>query len=240
MAMIRGVSMLERVWRMATSISLEKRVVIATDDSNVAQFASSFGAESIMTATDCRTGMDRAAEAFSNLKSQHSIVVSLQADAVLTPPWVLEETIVAILAKPRIHIATPAVRMTGKVLEQYLVSKAQGSSTGTTVVCDSFGRALYFSKGVIPHCRNVADRSELLRHIGLYAFRPEILLRLAALPESPLEKIEKLEQLRALENGIGIDVVLVDYRGRTHASVDNPEDIPEVESIIEREGELFN
>jgi 3-deoxy-manno-octulosonate cytidylyltransferase (CMP-KDO synthetase) len=108
------------------------------------------------------------------------------------------------------------------------------------VTFDKKGRALYFSKAVIPYNRqeNHPDRM-VYRHIGLYGYRGPVLQQLSLLPEGVFEKSEKLEQLRALENGIPIQVVLVDYRGRTHGSVDRPEDVLFVESVIEKEGELL-
>ena len=137
-------------------------------------------------------------------------------------------------------MATPAVRLKGKALSDFIASKRGGNSSGTTVVFDRKGDALYFSKAVIPFDRNEnnPDRS-VYRHIGLYAYRMETLQRLSQLEEGPLEKSEKLEQLRALENGIPIRVVEVDYRGRTHGSVDRPEDVQFIESVIANEGELL-
>ena len=99
--------------------------------------------------------------------------------------------------------------------------------------------ALYFSKAIIPYLRiKDFDVPPVHRHIGIYGYALDVLGTLATLPQTPLETAEQLEQLRALENGIPIKVVVVDYRGRTHGSVDAPEDIPFAEAIIAREGEL--
>ena len=96
--------------------------------------------------------------------------------------------------------------------------------------------ALYFSKSVLPFSRH--SRAEVFRHVGLYAYRLDVLKALCALPESPLERAEKLEQLRALENGYRIKVTIVDYQGRSHASVDALEDVARIEAILAAEGEL--
>jgi 3-deoxy-manno-octulosonate cytidylyltransferase (CMP-KDO synthetase) len=107
------------------------------------------------------------------------------------------------------------------------------------VTFDRNSNALYFSKNLIPFVRNSSkDDPYVFRHIGLYAYRHAALERYVSLEPSPLERAEGLEQLRALENGMPIRVVEVDYRGRTHWSVDTPEDISHVEEIINREGEL--
>src|SRR5690606_27087263 len=140
---------------------------------------------------------------------------------------------------PSIVLATPATRLDWKRYDEFVQSKSGGRVSGTLTVFDKNRNALYFSKGMIPFVR---DRSvaepPIYRHIGLYCYRYETLARYVELEPSPLEQIEKLEQLRALENGIPIRVVPVDYRGRTHWSIDNPEDVAIAEQIIAREGEL--
>ncbi len=240
LAMIRGKTMIERVWQIARSVSGASEVIIATDDENLRQFGEKFGAKVMMTSPSCLTGTDRVAEASRQLDQKHQIFFSFQGDAVLTPPWVIDAVLKAMLADPTIQMATPAVHLTGKALADFVVSKRGGSSSGTCVTFDKKGRALYFSKALIPYHReeNHPDRM-VYRHIGLYAYRAKTLQHLSLLPEGTFEKSEKLEQLRALENGIPIQVVPVDYRGRTHGSVDRPEDISFVESVIEREGELL-
>src|SRR5690606_37033006 len=133
---------------------------------------------------------------------------------------------------------TPAVRLQGQALDEFILTKERGSSSGTTVTFDRKGNALYFSKSLIPFIRKgQSQAASIYRHIGLYAYRKETLKLLNNLPVGVFEKSEQLEQLRAIENGIPIRVIEVDYKGRTHGSVDQPEDIKFVESIIDREGE---
>lgn len=238
LALIRGMTMIERVWRIGKASSNACEVVIATDDEYLKQFASGFGAKVIMTSSDCLTGTDRVAEASKHFHKD-AIFFSLQGDAVLTPPWIIEEVLRIMLNDQSVQIATPAVRLKGQALSDFINSKRGGSSSGTTVVFDKNYNALYFSKALIPYDRDEMNPDRpIYRHIGLYAYRAQTLQKLTQLPEGMFEKSEKLEQLRALENGIPIRVVEVDYRGRTHGSVDRPEDLAFIESIIAKEGEL--
>ena len=118
-------------------------------------------------------------------------------------------------------------------------AKLKGEVGGTMVVCDKDLNAMYFSKSMIPYIRDTQIESPpLYRHIGLYAYRYSALKKYISLPPTPLEKLEGLEQLRVLENGKPIRVVLVDYKEHTHASIDSPEDVIRVEQLIEAEGEL--
>lgn len=236
MAQIAGKTMIERVWAIGKAVSSASDVIIATDDPGLFDFARRFGARACMTSPDCPTGTDRVAEVVAKFPD-HSIFFSLQGDAVLTPPWAIEEVLRVMLNEPSVQIATPAVRLQGEALAHFVKAKQRGSSSGTTVVFDCHNNALYFSKALIPYVREPLNQT-IFRHIGLYAYRAKTLRLLRTLPEGLLEKCEKLEQLRALENGIPIRVVEVDYRGRTHGSVDVPEDVGLVESIIAKEGEL--
>lgn len=239
MALIAGITMIERMWSIGKAAGAAHEVVIATDDEALREFAEGFGAKVLMTSPACPTGTDRVAEAALQY-SGHGIFFSLQGDAVLTPPWVIDAVLQTMLKDPSVQMATPAVRLRGKALSDFIASKKGGSSSGTTVVFDRKGDALYFSKAVIPFDRNENNPDRpVYRHIGLYAYRMDTLQRLRQLEEGPLEKSEKLEQLRALENGISIRVVEVDYRGRTHGSVDRPEDVQFIESVIASEGELL-
>lgn len=236
MALIAGKTMIERVWEIGKAVKRAQEVIIATDDERLRDFASGFGAKVLMTSPNCPTGTDRVAEAALQFPA-NTIFFSLQGDAVLTPPWVIQAVLETMLQNPEVGMATPAVRLQGRALSDFIASKQGGSSSGTTVVFNRFGDALYFSKALIPYSRG-GERT-IYRHIGLYAYRLPTLQKLSRLPEGPLEKAEKLEQLRALENGVPIRVVEVDYQGRTHGSVDRPEDVAIVESIIAKEGELL-
>ena len=235
---IHGISMLERVWRIARQVKGADAVVIATDSEELREHAGVFGAEVIMTSSACRTGTDRVAEALNSISGGVEVIFSLQGDAVLTPPWVVEQVLEEMKKDRHAGMGTPAVKLSGQALSSFLEQKRGGSSSGTCVVFDAGHRALYFSKAVIPYDYGKRE-GPCYRHIGLYAYREAVLRQLTSLEQGEFERVEKLEQLRALEHGISIRVVLVDYRGRTHASVDRPEDIALVEQIIEAEGELI-
>ncbi|MDE1900073.1 MAG: 3-deoxy-manno-octulosonate cytidylyltransferase [Alphaproteobacteria bacterium] len=234
---IAGRSMLERVWRIARAVRGCSRVVIATDDARIAAHAASFGAESVMTPAACANGTERVQAAVRAAGIAEDIVLNLQGDALLTPPWVLEAMLDAMRAAPDADIVTPAVRLDGAALDAFRAHKAVSPASGCTVVFDTQHNALYFSKSVIPFLRN-PDAAAIYRHIGLYGYRRRGLDRYVTLTPTPLETAEGLEQLRALEHGMKIRIAIVDYRGRTHGSVDAPEDVPIIESIIAREGEL--
>lgn len=236
---IKGIAMLERVLLIAKNIKSPIDIFIATDAPEIENFAKSLNSKVIMTSESCKTGMDRAAEAQGLIKEKYSDIVTLQGDAVLTPPWVVDSLIEELKNNPEVSVATPVVKLSGEKLSEYLQFKKGGSTTGTTAVFDKNRDALYFSKTVIPHSRDYSKVDAVFRHIGVYAYRSGTLTALAGMPQSKFELIENLEQLRALENGIPIRIVEVDYKGRTHASVDNPEDIKIVEDIISKEGELF-
>jgi len=238
LCMIKGVTMIERVWRIAKAVKSADEVLIATDDPGLFEFVQTFGAQAVMTSPQCQTGSDRVAEALSHL-ADVDIVFNLQGDAVLTPPQIIEAVLRAMQADPAIQIATPAVQQTGANLEAYVARKKQGIAGGTAVVFDKNHNALYFSNSLIPFSRSGKyDDVPVFRHIGLYGYRKAALYTYQKLEQTPLEKIEQLEQLRALENGIPVKIVEVDYAGRSHGSVDHPEDVAIVEAIIEREGEL--
>jgi 3-deoxy-manno-octulosonate cytidylyltransferase (CMP-KDO synthetase) len=235
---IAGVPMLERVWRIARSVPQASRVLIATDDEQILGFAHGIGAEAVMTSPDCANGTERVHDAAVSAGIAEDIVLNLQGDAPLTPPWVLEAMIAEMIRDRAPDIVTPAVKLEGAILDEFLAQKQTAPASGTTVVFDLNRNALYFSKAVLPYRRKEGHAS-IYRHIGLYGYRRAALARYAGLAPTPLEQTEGLEQLRALESGMSIRVAIVDYRGRTHWSIDAPEDAAVAEKIIAREGELL-
>ncbi len=235
---VAGTPMLERVWRIAKSVAQATRVVIATDDERILAAARGFDAEAIMTSPDCTNGTERVHDAVQRAGIEEDIVLNLQGDALLTPPWVLEAMIDEMILDTSPDIVTPAVRLTGPALEEFLARKQATPASGTTVVFDRKKNALYFSKAVIPYMRK-EGHAGVHRHIGLYGYRKTALARYVELAPTPLEQTEGLEQLRALESGMSVRIAIVDYRGRTHWSVDAPEDVAIAETIIGREGELL-
>ncbi len=237
--LVKGMTMLERVWRVAHSVRQACRVIIATDDERILAAARGFDAEAIMTSPDCTNGTERVQDAVRRAAISEDIVLNLQGDALLTPPWVLDAMIDEMIIDKSPDIVTPAVRLDGASLDEFIRQKQVTPASGTTVVFDLQKDALYFSKTIVPYTRK-AGHTPVYRHIGLYGYRKAALARYVALAPTPLEQTEGLEQLRALENGMSIRVAVVDYRGRTHCSVDSPEDVAVAERIIEREGELLD
>lgn len=237
---IAGRSLISRVWSIASAVRDVGRVVVATDDARIRDHMQSIGAEVVMTAAECRNGTERVFEAVSQLDITPEIIINLQGDAALTPPWFISAVIDALSSDPDLQMATPAIKLSRRDYNRMKAEKSRGSSTGTFVTFDRSGNALYFSKALIPHLRDPEDEKEpeVYQHIGLYGYRSETLKKYLQLAEGRFEQTEKLEQLRALENGIPIKVVVVDSKGRTLASVDNPGDIAVVEEIIASEGEL--
>lgn len=241
LAKIKGISVIERVWRIAKMVKNASEVIIATDDKRIHNHCKEFGANSVMTPESCNNGTERVAYVCTELGFDFDIAVNLQGDAVTTPYWIIEDTINEIQKNIDIKITTPAVKLTKEYYTKLSDAKSRGIIGGTTVTFSKTKRALYFSKNIIPFIRNKIDSNDfpVYKHIGLYAYRKSALIELTSYPQSDLELCEGLEQLRALENDIPINIVIVDYKGRSAWSVDNPEDIEIVEDIIEKEGELF-
>jgi 3-deoxy-manno-octulosonate cytidylyltransferase (CMP-KDO synthetase) len=238
MIRIAGTSLLERVWRIAKAVKSCSSVIISTEDERVALHARSFGGHVVLTSQTCKNGTERTYETLAVANVQEEFVINFQGDAVLTPPWVLESLIDEFYNSPPFDIVTPAVALTSTALEQLRVHKRDAPSSGTTVTFDRQRNALYFSKQVIPYLRN-ADIVPVYRHIGIYGYSRGGLERFVSLSQTPLEQAEGLEQLRALEHGMKVRIVVVDYKGRTHASVDAPEDVQAVEALIAAQGELL-
>jgi len=199
---LAGKPMLQWVHERAKS-SLAVEVIVATDDERIATAARAFGAEVAMTSRTHVSGTDRIAEvAGTRGWGEGDIVVNVQGDEPLIPPVIINQ-VAQLLAEHRgAHIATLAAK-----LEQ--IADFNDPNT-VKVACDATGRALYFSRAPIPWNRDAAQvvTPASLRHVGIYAYRVDALRRLAALPPGRLEQIEKLEQLRALENGMEIRVAL--------------------------------
>ncbi len=241
LAMIAGKTLLQRIWSIAMAVQHVDGVYIATDDERIKAHAESFGAQVIMTPVDIPNGTERVFHAAATLEYTPDIILNLQGDAVLTPPWVIQALIDYMHADPTVGFATTAVRMSAAHYQQMCQAKRDGAVGGTTVVFDQYDNAMYFSKSVIPFMRQIPNTGLLpvFRHIGLYVYRYATLEHYLALPATELEQVEGLEQLRALEQGIPIKVVQVDYRGRSHCAIDSQADIDYVEEVIAKEGELL-
>lgn len=231
-------SLVQRSWEAASSAHGVNEVVVATDDDRIAEAADAFGAKVAMTPASCRNGTERCAAALPGLDAP-DLVVNLQGDAPLTPPWFVEDLIAAMGADAGAQVATPVLRCDAEALAAFKADRAAGRVGGTTAVFDAAGRALYFSKEVLPYVGeawNEGPLPDVFHHVGVYAYRPAALTAYAAWPEGPLERREGLEQLRFLENGAPLACVEVQARGRVFWEVNNPADVPRVEAALAAAG----
>ena len=233
LADICGKPMIERVYEGVRGSSLLERVIVATDDERVRAAVEGFGGEAAMTSADHQTGTDRIAEVAAGLDAE--VVVNVQGDEPLITGEVIEAAVRPMLEEPGLEMSTLMcpIDSAEEFFDPHVVK----------VITDSRGYAIYFSRWPIPF--HMEDWSGCigedgvrvpegvpqiaLRHIGLYTYRRDFLLSYAKMPATPLERLEKLEQLRALENGHKIRVVKTDYRA---IGVDVPEDLEQVKALL--------
>ncbi len=228
-------SLIRRSWEAARAVKGVDRVVVATDDEQIRQAAVRFGAEVVMTSSDCQNGTERCAEAYDNLGGGYEIVVNLQGDAPLTPHWFVEDLIAGLAAHPAAEVATPVLRTEGRALNGFLEDRRAGRVGGTTAVFGVEKQALYFSKEVIPYTGQIFgddDPTPVFHHVGVYAYRPSALAAYPRWATGPLEKLEGLEQLRFLERGVPVLCVEVEARGRQFWELNNPSDVPRIEQML--------
>ncbi len=228
-------TLIERSWRAAMGVSGVDRVVVATDDERIREVSEGFGAEVLMTSELCRNGTERCAEALSQLNDDCEIVVNLQGDAPLTPSWFVEDLIEGLKEGEKFDVATPVLRADGATLAGFLEDRRNGRVGGTTAIFARDMRALYFSKEVIPFCDDVFAPdapTPIFHHVGVYAYRPEALKRYLKHDVGTYETLEGLEQLRFLENGDQVLCVEVSAKGRQFWELNNPEDIPRIETML--------
>lgn len=218
---IAGRPMIEHVYRRVAEAPGLARVVVLTDDERIARAVAAFGGAWEMTPADCASGTDRIAHAARGWDA--GAVVNVQGDEPLIDP----QAVAALAAHLAAHPEDPMVTLAAEALPEEV-----DDPHAVKVVCDRAGYALYFSRSTIPY-RRQAGGPRPLKHIGVYGYQRATLLRLAALPPSPLETSESLEQLRALENGIRIRVLETRH---PVPGVDTPEDLERVERLLTRTG----
>ncbi len=228
LALIAGRTLIERVIERCLQARSLSSVVVATDDARIARVAGRF-CQVEMTRSDHPSGTDRIAEVATRVAADGYI--NVQGDEPLMDPKVID-AVAAALERAEMSTAATPIREAAQLVNPNVVKVVVGTS----------GDALYFSRSTIPFLRDLADRSPseqlaafpFLRHLGIYGYRREILQRLVEFPVSPLEQMEKLEQLRALEHGIRIAVAVVDHDG---IGVDLPGDVERAEALLARLGE---
>lgn len=226
LAKLGGKLVIERVYEQVAGCV--ERAVVATDDERIYDAVKSFGGEVVMTSTEHRSGTDRCREAFEKVGFDADIVINVQGDEPFIQPEQIE-TLKRCFENEGTEIAT--------LVKPFSVEdgiEALENPNSPKVVVDEQMHALYFSRSVVPYLRGV-ERAEWLhhhtfyKHIGIYAFRAEVLKQVTSLPQSSLEKAESLEQLRWLENGykIGVGITNVETIG-----IDTPEDLQRAEAFL--------
>jgi 3-deoxy-manno-octulosonate cytidylyltransferase (CMP-KDO synthetase) len=212
--------MIEHVYRRATEAQLVDVAIVATDDERIAQAVADFGGIAVMTRAEHETGSDRLAEVAAALDS--AIVVNVQGDEPLLAPDAIDAAVETLIGTPQDPVSTLRRRVSDPAdVDNPAVVK---------VAIDQQGYALYFSRAPVPFVRPGHEPPVRWRHIGLYVYQREFLLRLAGLPPTPLERAEGLEQLRVLEHGFRIRTVetSVDTIG-----VDTPDDLERVRRLLQ-------
>jgi len=224
LAEIAGRPMIEHVYRRAAAASSIARVIVATDDRRIADAVERFGGEARMTSASHQSGTDRLAEVAATLDC--GLVVNVQGDEPLLAPETIDAAVSA-FADPGADNA-PALEMS--TLRRQITDAAELQNPNVTkVVVDADGFAMYFSRAPIPFTRPGQPAATAWAHVGLYVYRRETLLRLAAWPPTTLERAEALEQLRALEHGIRIKAVTTAYHT---IGVDTQEDLERVRALL--------
>lgn len=242
-----GHSLLARsvaIGRRAVSLLDDARLAVATDTVAIADAACDLGVEAILTPPALESGSARALAAYQMRCGDEHLIVNLQGDAVFTQPDHVV-TIVRACLESRAEATTPAIRLGWDQLDALRAAKILSPSSGTTCICDESGRAIWFSKAIIPFLRNesslraAAPLSPVRQHLGLYCFRPATLTRMLSSPASGYELVEGLEQLRLI--GLGADFRVVDVSAGPvmMGGIDTPEDMRRAQAEIAAYGDPY-
>ncbi|MBM3859781.1 MAG: 3-deoxy-manno-octulosonate cytidylyltransferase [Verrucomicrobia bacterium] len=219
LALIAGKPLVQRVYEQARKAQRLNAVVVATDDDRIAAAVRAFGGDAAMTSPDCPSGTDRAAVVAR--ERDCDLIVNIQGDEPLMRPEMIDQLITGIADDPHCAMATLARRIES--------ADVLANPNAVKVVFGANGNALYFSRHPIPFVRDAGAAAAHHKHLGIYAYRRAFLLKFVTMPPSSLEKTEKLEQLRALENGFAIKVLVTPHDS---VGVDTPEDVKLVEEIL--------
>jgi 3-deoxy-manno-octulosonate cytidylyltransferase (CMP-KDO synthetase) len=214
---IAGKPLVQHVWERCQHCQAVDAVVIATDDARIVEAAESFGAKAVLTSPDHPSGTDRIAEA-AGYFPEYETIINVQGDEPLISPALIDELARALQADASIRMITAAapIHDPAQIADPNVVK----------VVLDRHGDSLYFSRSALPYVRNAATQIRHYRHLGIYGFQRDFLFQFVAWPPSGLEMTESLEQLRALENGVRLRVVLTEDLS---PGVDTPEQADAVE-----------
>lgn len=239
LAQLRGAGgtpkpLIQRSVEAARRVAGISAVFVATDDERIAEACVASAVGVIMTSSECRNGTERCAEALAQLH-EPDVVINFQGDALLTPPSFVEALLRHMARNPESLVATPAMRLRSEIVQALRSDEEAGRVGGTTVVTNSAGRALYFSKRLIPYLPSWALKAALTPmklHVGVYAYRPSALALYRESPMSELETLEGLEQLRFFDAGVPIAVVEVEPPSFALRELNNPEDVGLIEEAL--------
>ncbi len=221
LAELAGKPMIQWVYEQASKSELLDQLFVAVDDERVQKVVEKFGGKAVMTKGEHQSGTDRIAEAVENIEA--NIIVNIQGDQPLLDPQMIDEAVKPFLDNPSVKMSTIKTKISKEDYQDPAVVK---------VVVDENDFALYFSRSLIPYPREKNEIS-VYEHVGLYVYKKDFLLEISQLPQSFLEKIEMLEQLRVLEKGYKIKVVETKSEHAAGVSVDTPEDLAKVEKMIQ-------
>jgi 3-deoxy-manno-octulosonate cytidylyltransferase (CMP-KDO synthetase) len=223
LAQIHGHPMIEYVYKKALKVRGVNDVIVATDDERIKEAVRLFGGKVVMTSESCASGTDRVAEAALSIDAD--IVVNVQGDEPAIEPLAIEKAIEPLLKDDNLPMATLMAPIRNEAeLDNINIVK---------VVGDLQGNALYFSRSLIPNSAR-GNKYAPHKHIGLYVYRRDFLLKISKLPKTPLEETEQLEQLRVLENGYKIRLVEI---AESFFGVDTPEQLKQIEALLPLPGE---
>lgn len=234
-------SLIQRSWECAQEVEGTVGVWVATDDEQIADAVRDFGGQVVMTSADCANGTERCADAIAQLGPIARVIVNLQGDAPLSPATLIPALVERLAERPEVAMATPAVRCSPTTLAHLRADARAGRVGGTTAVFSRSGRALYFSKRILPYLPDAADAAEVADaavylHLGLYAYRADALARYRSQPAASYEQLEGLEQLRFLDHDAEVSVVAVEQLDWDPIELNNPGDVAIIEHILARRG----
>jgi 3-deoxy-manno-octulosonate cytidylyltransferase (CMP-KDO synthetase) len=231
-------TLIQRSWECAAQIQGCSGVWVVTDDDRIAAEVERFGGSVVMTSPHCANGTERCADAVAKLASDAEFIVNLQGDAPLTPAALIPRLVERLASDPPLAMTTPAVRCSSSTLAHLLEDEAAGRVGGTTVVFNSAGRALYFSKRILPYLPATAKGSDapIHLHLGLYAYRRSALEAYAGASPSVPEQLEGLEQLRFLDLDMPVGAVVSEPLAWDPIELNNPSDVPVIEHLLAARG----
>ena len=226
LAMLGGKTVIQRVYEQATSVLGE--AYVATDDERIYQAVEAFGGKVVMTRTDHKSGTDRIEEAATKINTDADVIINIQGDE----PFIQASQIETLM-----HLFDDPTTQIGTLGKRFETMEAVENPNSPKIVTDNRGFALYFSRSVIPYIRGKERNGwfgeyPFLKHLGIYAYRREVLAEVTKLPQSSLEKAESLEQLRWLQNGYRIRVGLTNIET---VGIDTPEDLQRAEEFLKQQ-----